>query len=126
MTHRHLRAALGFITCVGVLSLAGCDRDDGDMLVRVAKLTGTKVREAVPAKTPFGDIAPESSPAAKVRSRLKSDVYFADRAVQVVEEGENLYLRGKVPSKEHVERTEQLARQTVGVTKVVNELTVEP
>ena len=126
MLLRKFSSAIRFTLAACIRSLAGCGRDDGDKLVRVAKLTGTKVRDAVPAKTLFGDIAPESSPAAKVRSRLKSDVYFADRAVQVVEEGENLYLRGKVPSKEHVERPEQLARQTVGVTKIVNELTVEP
>ena len=110
----------------GVLILVGCARDDSDKLVRIARLTADKVRDAAPAKTPFGDMTQDTSPAAKVRSRLKADIYFADHPVQVVEEGDGLHLRGKVPTKEHVELAEQLARQTVGVAKVVNELTVGP
>jgi hypothetical protein len=109
-----------------LIGLAGCSRADGEKLARVGRLVAEKARDAAPARTPFGDLAPDATPASRVKSRLRSDVYLAEQDVQVVEAEDGLHLRGKVPSKEHSDRAAQLARDTVGVSTVVNELTVEP
>ena len=119
MTFRTRWLWLLFLVC----SL-GCKRTDGEKLVRIGKLSADKVRDVAPAKTPFGDITPDTTTAGKVRSRLRADVYFANCPIEVVEAEDGLHLQGRVPTKEHAERAEQLTLQTIGVTKVVNELTV--
>ena len=107
-----------------MIVLAGCQKTDGEKLVRIGQITTEKIREAAPSRTPFGDIAPEATPAGRVRSRLKWDVSLQKSPIQVTEDDDGLRLRGTVPSREHLERAEQLAQQTVGVGKVVNELTI--
>ncbi|WP_020468930.1 BON domain-containing protein [Zavarzinella formosa] len=107
-----------------VLLVIGCERTDGEKLVRIGQISTEKIREAAPSRTPFGDIAPEASTVGRVRSRIKGDVYFQKSQVQVTEDEEGIRLRGSVPSREHLERAGQLAQQTVGVNKVVNELTI--
>ena len=107
-----------------LLLLPACHRQDGEKLVRIGQITTEKVREAAPSRTPFGDIAPEATRLGRVRARLKGDVCFEKCPVQVTEDDDGIRLRGTVPTREHADRAEQLARQTVGVTQVVNELTV--
>jgi osmotically-inducible protein OsmY len=114
------------IFAIAVLGLAGCNREDGEKLVRVGRVVTEKVRDAAPARTPFGDLAPDATPAGKVRARIRTDSYLAELDIQVVEAEDGLHLKGKVPSKEHSDRAGQLARDTVEVSNVVNELVVEP
>ncbi|HVK11007.1 MAG TPA: BON domain-containing protein [Gemmataceae bacterium] len=114
------------IVAIAVLGLAGCNREDGEKLVRVGRVVTEKVRAAAPARTPFGDLAPDATPAGKVRARIRTDSYLADLDIQVVEAEDGLHLRGTVPSKEHSDRAGQLARDTVDVNAVINELSVGP
>ena len=114
------------VFAIAVLGLAGCHREDGEKLVRVGRVVTEKVRDAAPARTPFGDLAPDATPAGKVRARIRTDSYLADLDIQVVEAEDGLHLRGNVPSKEHSDRAGQLARDTVEVKTVVNELVVTP
>jgi len=113
-------------TVLGVILLAGCSREDGDKLARVGKLAGEKVRDAAPARTPFGDLAAESTPAGRVRIRLRTDAILSDYAIEVTETPDGIHLRGQVPHQDHAEWAEKLARETVGVTNVVNELAFTP
>ena len=114
------------IFAIAVLGLAGCNREDGEKLARVGRVVAVKARDAAPARTPFGDLAPDTTPAGKVRARLRTDSYLAGLDIEVVEAEDGLHLRGTVPSKEHSDRAGQLARDTVEVKAVVNELVVSP
>lgn len=106
--------------------VAGCSRDDGEKLARVGRVAADKVRDAAPARTPFGELNPESTPAARVRVRLRTDAALADQPIEVVEGPDGLHLRGKVATQDQAEWAAKLARETVGVSAVVNELAVGP
>jgi osmotically-inducible protein OsmY len=111
---------------LGLVVLTGCAREDGDKLARVGKLTAEKVRDVAPARTPFGDLAPDSTTAARVRTRLRTDAALADYPIEVIEDADGIRLRGHVPSHDHADWAAKLARETVGVSHVVNEITVAP
>jgi osmotically-inducible protein OsmY len=111
---------------LSLAALAGCSREDAQRLGRVGRVVGEKVRDAAPAKTPLGEINPEATPAGRVRARLRTDATLAELSIQVVEESDGLHLRGRVEKKEQSDRAGWLARETVGVTNVANELVVGP
>ena len=117
-----MRTALVFLVAV----LAGCSRQDADKLVRVGRLTAEKVRAAAPARTPLGDLDPEKTPAGRVRARLRTDASLAGHPIQVVAAGDRVYLRGRVPTQAQADWAGRLARETVGVPPVVNEIVVGP
>jgi len=117
-----MRTAIVF----GLLVLTGCTRDDGEKLARVGKLAGEKVRDAAPARTPFGDLAPDSTPAARVRTRLRNDAALAECSIQVADAPDGVRLTGRVPHQDYAAWAEKLARSTAGVTNVVNEIAVGP
>jgi osmotically-inducible protein OsmY len=117
-----MRTALVF----GLVVLAGCSRQDADKLARVGRLTAEKVREAAPARTPLGDLDPEKTPAGRVRARLRTDASLAGNPIQVVEAADRLHLRGRVPTQAQADWAGRLARETVGVPIVVNEIVVVP
>ncbi|HEX3151121.1 MAG TPA: BON domain-containing protein [Gemmataceae bacterium] len=108
------------------IALAGCSREDGERLARVGKLAGEKVRDAAPARTPLDKMNPESTPAGRVRARLRTDAALADQPIQVVEGADGLHLRGQVATEDQIEWAGKLASETLGVGAVVNELAVGP
>src|SRR5262245_41704217 len=110
----------------GMILLTGCSREDGNRLARVGRLAGEKVRDAAPARTPFGDLAPESTTAGRVRFRLRTDAALADYSIDVTEGPDGIHLRGQVPHQDHADWAEKLARETVGVSNVVNEIKFAP
>ena len=110
----------------GLVVLAGCSREDGERLARVGRLAGEKVRAAAPQKTPLGDLHPEATAAGRVRARFRTDARLADQPIQVHEGADGIHLRGTVATAEQAEWAERLARETTGVTSVVNELAVGP
>jgi osmotically-inducible protein OsmY len=111
---------------LGLAVLAGCSREDGEKLARVGRLTADKVRGAAPARTPLADLNREDTPAARVRVRLRTDATLTDQAIEVVEGPDGLHLRGRVLTRDQAEWAARLARETVGVPAVVNELAVGP
>jgi osmotically-inducible protein OsmY len=111
---------------LGLVVLTGCAREDGQKLARVGRLTAEKVRDAAPARTPFGDLAPDSTTSARVRTRLRTDAALADYPIEVTDDPDGIHLRGHVPHQDHADWATKLARETVGVTNVVNEITVGP
>jgi osmotically-inducible protein OsmY len=111
---------------LGLAVMTGCSRDDGEKLARVGRLVADKARAAAPARTPFGDRNPEATAAARVRARLQTDANLADQPIQVVEGPDGLHLRGRVATQDQADWAARLTRETVGVTHVVNEITVGP
>ncbi|HKB02624.1 MAG TPA: BON domain-containing protein [Gemmataceae bacterium] len=109
---------------LGIAVLTGCAREDGEKLARVGRRAGETLRDAAPARTPFGDLRPEATPSDRVRVRLRTDAALADQPIQVVEGPEGLHLRGRVATREQADWAVKLARATVGVTRVVNEIAV--
>jgi osmotically-inducible protein OsmY len=110
----------------GVFVLTGCAREDGDKLARIGRLTASKLRDVTPARSPFDNLAPDSTPAARVRTRLRTDAALVDLSIDVQQASDGIHLKGQVPSQDHVDLAVKLARETVGVTNVVNELEVGP
>jgi osmotically-inducible protein OsmY len=104
----------------------GCVKEDGDKLIAIGKIAAGKVKELVPVNGPIDELTPEKSTAARVKSRLNNDVFLANAGIEISDDAGHITLRGKVASKEHIERAEQLATQTVGVTKVTNQLEITP
>ena len=117
-----MRKSLFLIPFVGFV---GCEKTDGEKLVRIGQITTEKLRKTAPSRTPFGDIAPDTTTVGRVMSRINGDIYLQKSKILVSEDDEGIHLRGSVPSREHLERAEQLAQQTVGVEKLVNELTIK-
>ena len=111
---------------IGLMTLAGCSREDGERLARVGRLAGEKVRDAAPQKPPLGDLHPDATPAGRVRVRFRTDALLADQPIQVHEAADGLHLRGRVARQDQADWAVQLAQQTTGVTTVVNEVTVTP
>ena len=111
---------------LGLVVLVGCSREDGERLARVGRLAGEKVRDAAPAKTPLGDLNPEATPVGRVRARIRLDASLADQPIQVADGADGIHLRGRVATAEQAEWASKLARETTGVTAVVNELAVGP
>jgi osmotically-inducible protein OsmY len=111
---------------LGLAVLTGCSPGDGEKLARVGRLAADKVRDMAPARTPFGDLNPEPAPAARVRLRLRTDAALADQPIYAVEAPGGLHLRGRAATQDQADWAAKLARETVGVTAVVNELPVGP
>lgn len=113
-----------------VLLIAGCKARDGDILVKAAQRIGAKF-EAVGGATPSGLTAQFRSAAggaslgARVENRIRWDRYLKDSSVEVLLTGTGVVtLRGEVPDRALKLRAVELARTTVGVDRVVDELTV--
>jgi osmotically-inducible protein OsmY len=111
---------------LGLVVLTGCSRTDGQKLARIGQLTADKLRDAAPAQTPFDDLAPATTAAARVRVRQRTDAALAELPIQVHEGPDGIHLKGHVPHPDHAEWAVKLARETLGVVDVVNELTVGP
>jgi osmotically-inducible protein OsmY len=114
------------------LLLAGCDSQDADQLAKI----GRKVLDRLQAQTSsdperlpsslqsirggFGDFALD----AKVSARLRWDKELEGTPIQVgTLGGGTVRLMGVVPNLEAHQRAVQLAKNTTGVTNVVDELT---
>jgi osmotically-inducible protein OsmY len=110
--------ALGF--------LSGCDRQDGNRLARVGRKVADKARVLVPDRVPFGtSVGPRGLADERVRERFRSDRYLAPQPIDVSAEGNTIRLRGTVPESVLKRRAFEIADSTVGVEKVIDELTVE-
>lgn len=107
-----------------VTMLVGCTKDDGDKLARIGRLTAAHVQDAAPERTPWGEMP--TTPADRVRLRLKHDANLSGHAITVVDDGDGVRLRGTVSAPHQSDWAERLARETTGVNRVVNEITLTP
>ncbi|HEY8505829.1 MAG TPA: BON domain-containing protein [Gemmataceae bacterium] len=112
----------------------GCERQDAERLARIGRMARERVGAVSPG-APAGlgeawaalrEVRPGEGAAARVRLRLRSDQWFesADIEVREVEPGK-VALRGALPGPEQKRRALDLAQTAVGVTAVVDELTIE-
>jgi osmotically-inducible protein OsmY len=116
---------------VPVLLLAGCTARDGDLLSQALRRAGEKLETAAGgnANQFAGRLRTTAKPsiglAERVETRLKWD-RFLDGVEVVVEGGEAgvVKLKGKMPDIAKRQRVLDLARSTVGVKDVLDELTL--
>jgi hypothetical protein len=116
------------ILLLPALLLAGCKARDGDILIEAARRLGEKF-EACGGAGPsqltarFRAAAGGASLGARVENRIRWDRYLKDSDVEVVLTGTGVVtLRGEVPDRSLKLRAVELARTTVGVERVVDEL----
>jgi osmotically-inducible protein OsmY len=112
-----------------LLLLVGCKTRDGDTLRKVARKSGEKIQHAA---APMNDAAPswhrlgEPSLAGRVDNRIRHDRYLAGHRFDVRGDGPGtVAVKGTVPEASVKTRALDLARSTLGVEKVIDEVTVK-
>jgi hypothetical protein len=125
---------VGFVLAVGIVggALAGSKKSDPDTLARVGEVVGQRVKASLPEASKVagqlaafrpGDALPVEE---TVRTRIRADKRMAGAEVMVsagAAAGE-VRLRGVVQNRAQWARAAELAGETAGVEKVVNELAV--
>jgi osmotically-inducible protein OsmY len=111
-----------------VLAVAGCSAQDGDILRKIARKTAEKVEVAT---VPVGQVTAGKVPvvkpdmAARVAARLQWDRYVGEAGIEVRGQGEGVVvLAGKIDDPSVKQRALDLAKSTVGVERVTDELTL--
>lgn len=127
---RQFAAVLILIALFIVLVGSRFKASDGDRLVAVARLTGVKLRNALPGElnvaAPVDAIRRElpTRPEDAVRDRLAADKRLAGCGVTVVGDGPTVKLRGVVPDARTRKVAISLAENTAGVETVLDELAI--
>jgi osmotically-inducible protein OsmY len=127
---RQFAAFLILIALFVVLVGSRFKSSDGDKLIAVARLTGTKLRNALPPglniAAPVDALRRElpTRPEDAVRNRLAADRRLAGLDVTVTGEGGTVKLRGILPDAKTRKVALSLAENTSGVEQVVDELAV--
>jgi hypothetical protein len=128
------KRVLGVVAAVAIVggALAGSKKSDPDTLARVGEVVGHRVKASLPEASKVagplaafrpGDALPVEE---KVRVRIRTDKAMAGADVTVAPgatAGE-VRLRGVVQNRGQWSRAAELAGETAGVEKVVNELAV--
>ena len=128
-----MRQFAAFLILVGLfIVLVGTQfqASDGEKLTAVARLTGAKIRAAMPPAVSFA--APVDAlrkelptrPDEAVRARLSADKRLVGLNLVVVSEEGAIRLRGVVPDDKTRKIIVSLAQNTVGVERVMDELGV--
>jgi hypothetical protein len=112
--------------------LAGCKQEDADRLGRVGRLLGQKAEAATAQAT--GQVvsswqtlranAEEANLDDRVRARLRWEKSLAGTAVEVQAVGGQVRLSGNVANLTQRRRVVELAESTVGVDRVIDQLTI--
>ncbi len=92
---------------------------------RGAELTSEAARQAGEAATKIEGAVEEGTLTAKIKSKMALDDYVKARAIDVDTSGTVVTLTGVVESPEERDRAVRLARETAGVTRVVDALEVK-
>ena len=92
---------------------------------RGAELTREAAQKAAGAASHLEDALSDGALTAKITSKLALDDYVNARTINVDTSGSVVTLRGTVASGDERERAMRLARETRGVTKVIDELRVK-
>jgi osmotically-inducible protein OsmY len=117
------------VVCL-LLTLAGCTPRDGDLLRKIVRKTGQKLQvTAAPLgqiKGAAGGLAPGMADlAARVSTRLRWDRYLADSRLEVRGQSSGtVVLSGTVADPSIKQRALDLAKSTVGVERVTDEVKV--
>ena len=102
----------------------------GTIDVKAARERGAEVGEKVGEKVAVAaekvkETATEAAITSKIKAKMVLDDYIKARAIDVTTNGSVVTVSGTVRSVEEHDRALRLARETVGVTQVVDHLTVE-
>jgi osmotically-inducible protein OsmY len=89
------------------------------------KLASEAVDKGRDAAGHFGDTVTEATLTAKIKSKMALDDHVKARAINVDTEGSVATLTGVVTSTDERKRAVQLARDTEGITRVVDKLKIE-
>jgi hyperosmotically inducible protein len=93
---------------------------------RGAELTREAARAAGKAANQLEGALSDGALTAKIKSKLALDDYVNARAIDVDTSASAVTLRGTVASEAERERAVRLARETRGVTRVMEDLQVKP
>ena len=127
---RQFAAVLILVALFFVLVGSRFRASDGDKLRAVSRLTAAKVRGAMPPAVnmaaPVDALRKElpTRPEDAVRARLAADKRFVGVEFKVTSDGAVVTLRGVVPSADVKTLAVDVARNTVGVDDVMDELAV--
>jgi osmotically-inducible protein OsmY len=127
---RQLAAVLILVALFFLLVGSRFQASDGDRLRAVSRLTAAKVRHAMPpalsVAAPVEALRRElpTRPEDAVRARLASDKRFAGVEFKVTAEGGGVTLRGVVPNAQAKQDAVEVATNTIGVEKLIDELAV--
>lgn len=118
---------LRLVPLVGICLGTGCNRNDGERLALIGRMLTQKVEALVPDRNPlqgpFGRHGPTAeSLEDRVRVRIKDDRYLSTVPIEVMVEGTGVRLRGRVEDEALRRRAVELAESTVGVEKVIDEM----
>jgi hyperosmotically inducible periplasmic protein len=92
---------------------------------QAARVAHHAAAKASDAADKLGDTLTESSLTAKIKSKMALDDYVKARAIDVDTSGSVVTLSGTVASRAERDRATRLARETAGVTQVVDRLHVQ-
>jgi osmotically-inducible protein OsmY len=91
-----------------------------------AELAATAAEKGREAATKLEGVLSEGALTAKIKSKMALDDLVKARTISVATEGSVVTLTGSVGSNAERERAVRLARETDGVTQVVDKLEVKP
>jgi osmotically-inducible protein OsmY len=119
-----------FLVVCLLLVAAGCKARDGDVLRKIARKTGEKLEGATGSVGQMAGSVPVpavgSDVTARVQARLRWDRYLADSRIDVRGRGKGvIVLKGQVSEASVKQRALDLARSTVGVERVSDEVKVK-
>lgn len=124
---------------VGSLFLAGCARQDTEILARVGKQLGSKaqtatapLRERLPFRITSATVDPAPADAKpvdrsltdRVQLRLTGEKALAGVTIDVQVRGADVELKGMLANEDQKRRAVDLAESTVGVEKVIDSLQI--
>jgi BON domain-containing protein len=124
------RRAMGWLLCGAALCCCGCKEQDVDRLSKLGGKLGQKAgtllaggngpltRSLSGVRLHWGAVAVD----ARVAARLSWDKNLEGLPIQVVADGTEVKLRGKVPDPAKRRRALDLATNTIGVEKVTDEM----
>jgi hypothetical protein len=113
-----------------LLLSSGCKARDGDILLKVCGRLGEKLEVATGTSVSqvtatLRGAAGDASLGTRVQNRLRWDRYLHESEIEVSLTATNVVtLRGQVADRALKQRAYELARTTVGIEKVVDELTL--
>ncbi len=113
----------GFLGLTGRNPLSLPDRADTSEAVERARQGGAELGErAAIATAEVGETLGEAGLTAKIKAKMTLDDLVKARTINVTTQGTTVTLTGTVQSKAERDRAVTLARETEGVTRVVDDL----
>src|SRR5437588_446639 len=98
----------------------------GKIDVNAARQRGAEVGEKVAvAAGKVKESAAEAALTSKIKAKMVLDDYVKARTIDVTTDGSTVTVSGTVRSAEEHDRAVRLARETAGVTQVIDHLTIE-